>query len=247
VLLAQSPAAILVPAGEFVMGAEDGDADERPVRRVHVRAFRIDRTEVTNRAYAACVEARRCRPAVQRDPGDPGAPVVGVSHPDARTYCRFVGGRLPREVEWEKAARGTDGRTYPWGAEADCRRANFGNFRGSGPCPDNPGRPERAGARPAGASPYGVLDMAGNVWEWVADAYPGEPRKRVLRGGSCCGYFSLPRTTERLRFAADYRDDDIGFRCAYDVRLGGAARRAEGRKRREEPRSDVPGREKSPR
>jgi len=237
VALAQA-AAVLVPAGEFVMGADDemADADERPTRRVALAAFRIDRTEVTRRAYAACAAGARCRPPVPSGVADdPDLPVVGVSHDDARAYCRFVGGRLPHEAEWEKAARGTQARRYPWGDDVDCRRANFGNFQGSGPCPDNPGRPEKAGSRPSGASPYGALDMAGNVWEWVADAYAGEPGARVLRGGSCCGYFSLPRTTERLRFRRDYRDVDIGFRCAYDVRAGEGSQ-PQGRTRRAAPR-----------
>jgi formylglycine-generating enzyme required for sulfatase activity len=231
--------AVAVPGGAFTMGADDeqADADERPVRRVEVAAFRIDRTEVTRGAYAACVAKHACRaleaPA-PADASDARRPVVGVSHDDARAYCRFAGGRLPTEAEWEKAARGTDSRRYPWGDAPDCARANFGNFQGSGPCPENPGRPEPVGARPAGAGPYGTLDMAGNVWEWVADAYPGEPRARVLRGGSCCGYFSLPRTTERLRFPRDYRDTDIGFRCAYDVSGGGG--RGAGRTRRAAPR-----------
>jgi formylglycine-generating enzyme required for sulfatase activity len=247
VAAALGQAAVLVPAGEFRMGAEDGDADERPLRTAAVAAFRIDRTEVTNRAYAACVEKRRCRsraPFAGTD--DPDQPVVGVSWDDATRYCRFARGRLPSEAEWEKAARGTDGRRYPWGDGPDCRRANFGNFLGSGPCPENPGFPERVGTRPDGASPYGALDMAGNVWEWVKDAYPGEAGARVLRGGGCCGYFSLPRTSERLRFVRGYRDRDIGFRCAYDVRRGAEAP-AEGRTRRAAPRPGAAARGRAPR
>ncbi len=206
---------IEVPAGAFVMGSNDGDADERPVRTVKLARFFIDRTEVTNAAYARCVAAGACRPrAPYRGTEEADQPAVGVSWEDARAHCRFAGKRLPTEAEWEKAARGVDGRRFPWGAKADCRRANFGNFAGSGPCPDNPGRPERVGARASGQSPYGALDMGGNVWEWVEDAYAGEPDARVLRGGGCCGYFTAPRTTERLRFPHAFRDSDIGFRCA---------------------------------
>jgi len=249
VALLQAAGAVRIAGGKFVMGADDGDADERPARHVSVAAFGIDRTEVTNRAYQSCVLARRCRPRLPF-PGteDADQPVVGVSHADARAFCRFVGGRLPSEAEWEKAARGTDGRRYPWGDSPDCARSNFGNFQGSGPCPDNPGRPEQVGGRADGRSPYGALDMAGNVWEWVADLYPGEPHARVLKGGSCCGYFSLPRAAERLRFRADYRDHDIGFRCAHTIsRASGAAAPGPARTRRATPRRDGRARGKAPR
>src|SRR5262249_12102561 len=154
---------------------------------VEVKAFTIDRTEVTRAAYAACVAARRCKPvpAAAAGPadGDPQLPVTGVSWADAQAYCKFASGRLPTEIEWEKAARGTDGREYPWGGELDCARANWGNFEGEGPCAGkNPGRPTPVGRYPAGASAYGAQDMGGNVWEWVADKYDDDPTRRVVRG-----------------------------------------------------------------
>lgn len=215
-----NPAVLRLPvaAGPFVRGSARGDEDERPVRTEVLPAFVIDKTEVTRVGYAACVKARRCRPVPVEMAGPVGTdamvPVTGVSWFDARDFCAFAGGRLPREAEWEKAARGTDGREFPWGAESACARANWGNFDGEGPCAgSNPGFPVAVGRYPEGASPYGVLDMAGNVWEWVADRYGEDPRRRVVRGGSCCSYFVPPRAPNRNAWAPEYRDSDLGFRC----------------------------------
>ncbi|MEP6651961.1 MAG: formylglycine-generating enzyme family protein [Myxococcales bacterium] len=217
---ATTPAVFRLPvaAGPFVRGSAHGDEDERPVRTEVLPAFAIDKTEVTRVAYAACVRARRCRPVPAEMAGPVGTdalvPVTGVSWFDARDFCAFAGGRLPSEAEWEKAARGTDGREFPWGAEPACARANWGNFDGEGPCAaHNPGFPVAVGRYPEGASPYGVLDMAGNVWEWVADRYGEDPRRRVVRGGSCCSYFVPPRAPNRNAWAPEYRDSDLGFRC----------------------------------
>jgi formylglycine-generating enzyme len=219
-----------VPAGPFTMGSERGDPDERPVRTVQLAAYAIDRHEVTQAQYGQCVKAGACRRARQYpDSIGPSLPVVGVSWDDAGRYCRWAGKRLPTEAEWERAARGVDARTYPWGTGLSCAKANFGSFLGDGPCGGvNPGRVLPVGSRPAGVSPVGAQDMAGNVWEWVADLYapyvaPPERRRaasqpaapaRVVRGGSCCSYFAMPTTTNRLSFPPDYVDSDIGFRCA---------------------------------
>jgi serine/threonine-protein kinase len=210
---------LVVPAGPAKVGSTKGDEDERPERTVTVKAFAIDRTEVTRAAYAACVAARRCKavPADAAGPADadPQLPVTGVSWADAQAYCKFANGRLPTEVEWEKAARGADGREYPWGGQLDCARANWGNFDGEGPCAGkNPGRPTPVGRYPTGASAYGALDLGGNVWEWVADKYDEEPTRRVVRGGSCCSYFVGPRSANRNAWAPEHRDADLGFRCA---------------------------------
>src|SRR5262249_51242927 len=158
----------------FTQGSTKGDEDERPMRKVTLKAFAIDRTEVTRGDYAACVAAHRCKvapasgapvgapavadglttAAVSSDADDPKLPVTGVDWNDAQAYCRFAGGRLPTESEWEKAARGTDGREFPWGEEADCARGNWGSFEGEGPCAGkNPGHPVIVGRYPNGASP----------------------------------------------------------------------------------------------
>jgi serine/threonine-protein kinase len=207
---------VLVPAGPFVRGSTRA-LDERPVARARLAAFRIDRTEVTRAMYARCVTAGRCAKAGEAPGADLAGdlPVTNVSWHDARAYCAFVGGRLPTEAEWEKAARGTDGREFPWGADADCARANWGNYEGEGPCAGkNPGRPVPVGQYPKGASPYGVLDLAGNVWEWVETRYEEDEERRVVRGGSCCSYFIEPRAANRNAWAPHHRDADLGFRCA---------------------------------
>ncbi len=217
------PARVAVSAGPARLGSASGEDDERPSRSKHIPGFAIDRTEVTRGDYQRCVAARQCRAlpappagAAARAEGDDATlPVTGVSWNDARDFCRFAKGRLPREDEWEKAARGVDGRQYPWGDDAACARANWGTFDGEGPCAGkNPGRPVPVGSYPDGASPYGVLDMAGNVWEWVADRYDQDPSRRVVRGGSCCSYFVAPRAANRNAWAPDHRDVDLGFRCA---------------------------------
>jgi serine/threonine-protein kinase len=207
-----------VPGGAFTQGSTRGADDERPARKVTLKTFAIDRTEVTRADYAVCVADGHCKPTSEKvaaEGADPRLPVTGVDWNDAQTYCRFAGGRLPTEAEWEKAARGTDGREYPWGNDLDCARANWGNFEGEGPCAGkNPGHPVAVGQYPSGASPYGALDMGGNVWEWVADKYDEDPGRRVVRGGSCCSFFVGPRSANRNAWAPDHRDGDLGFRCA---------------------------------
>jgi formylglycine-generating enzyme required for sulfatase activity len=226
------PARVAVPAGWFVRGSADGDLDERPVRKVWLDGFAIDRTEVTAAAYRGCVRRKRCAPRPSRgEDGGDRLPVTGVSWGEAVAYCRFAGGRLPTEAEWEKAARGPDGRRFPWGERVSCERANYGAWKGEGPCgAENPGRPIDVGKITSGASPYGALDLAGNVWEWVEDRYdptayaragernprgPGRGTLRVARGGSCCSELLEPRVTNRVRWPEGYRDEDLGFRCAY--------------------------------
>ena len=215
---APQPDRVVIPAGVFTQGSTRGEEDERPARKVTLKAFAIDRTEVTQGDYAACIAAKRCKTpphAQTAAPADPKLPMTGVDWSDAQAYCKFAGARLPTEAEWEKAARGEDGREYPWGNDAECARGNWGTFEGEGPCAGkNPGHPVPVGQYPAGASPYGVLDLGGNVWEWVADKYDEDPKRRVVRGGSCCSYFVGPRAANRNAWAPQHRDGDLGFRCA---------------------------------
>ena len=212
-----------VPAGEFLMGSNDPDAadDEKPATRVFVRTFWIDRVEVTNVRYRRCVEGDACTPPIAgpwADPASAELPVSLVSWAQASAYCRWVGKRLPTEAEWEKAARGTDGRRYPWGDVFEPERANLGYTAG----------PLAVGGRSTGQSPYGVLDMAGNVWEWTSSLYrpypydpsdgredPGGRGARVNRGGSW--YYQPWYGRVSYRATADHtyrRVADLGFRCA---------------------------------
>jgi formylglycine-generating enzyme required for sulfatase activity len=224
---------IRVPGGAFVRGSTRGADDERPAQTVTLSSYLIDRTEVTRSMYARCVAARRCPGKSSELQRDPDLPMTNVSWHEARSYCAFARGRLPTEAEWEKAARGSDGREFPWGDEPDCTRGNWGNFEGEGPCAQsdqgrNPGHPVPVGSYPRGASPYGVLDLAGNVWEWVEDRYPLEPGRRVVRGGSCCSYFVAPRAANRNAWDPHHRDGDLGFRCASGPRARMAAGPAKG-------------------
>ncbi|MCC6523673.1 MAG: SUMF1/EgtB/PvdO family nonheme iron enzyme [Polyangiaceae bacterium] len=182
---------LLVPGGSFTMGADDGgEEDERPAHRVTVASFYLDATEVTNEAYGRCVAAGRCRPhdaasaTANRFGPDarfraPEQPASALGWDDAAAYCAWAGKRLPTEAEWERAARGDDGRRFPWGdTEPTADRAVFGT-----------GVTAPVGSRPAGKGPYGHLDLAGNVWEWLADEYDPYAYRRPTAGsgkpGSC--------------------------------------------------------------
>lgn len=216
---------VAVTSGSFTMGCSDA-LDQMPIHEVSLSGFRIDLTETTQAAYDRCVDAGVCGVATCANnaaaPQGASLAAVCVSWIDAQTYCQWRGGRLPTEAEWEKAARGTDGRQYPWGdEEPDCTRTNaLGCAAG----------PEPVGSRPAGASSYGVLDMAGSVWEWVADWYgegyygmspaadpsgPAVGSDRVIRGGSVgTGSPVFLRSHHRDRSPPDARVLGIGFRCA---------------------------------
>lgn len=206
---------VLVPEGEFIMGADNRAPDEKPARKVQLKAFYIDKHEVTNAEY------KEVFPNHNFQEGQEQYPVSGVSWSEATRYAQLVGKRLPTEAEWEKAARGEDGREYPWGDEFDVEYCNSeeSNIRST----------VRVGRLLGGASPYGCLDMAGNVYEWTADwyeAYPGNTEiardygqvYRVLRGGS----FKTPqfdvRASRRFFDKMDEKKPDYGFRCAMDVK-----------------------------
>ena len=236
-------AMIRVPAGWFLMGSDDGPDDERPRHKVDLAQFFIDRTKVTNAQFAAFLNALGPRgPRGENyfdiddgdarihlrdgrwraDRGHENHPVVEASWPGALAYCTWAGKRLPTEAEWEKAARGTDGRKFPWGNEPpDRTRAHFG--RGWNDL-------RAVGGFPKGASPYGALDMAGNGWEWVSSAYKPYPydandgrenptgdHVRGTRGG---GHDSPPEdltvTQRGRRVSRNPRGGhhNISFRCA---------------------------------
>ena len=222
---AENPAAmemVSVPAGEFQMGSDAGQIDEKPAHTVSLGAYWIDKTEVTNAEYVQCVADGKCKPsyyANDRKLNAENQPVVGVDWNMANAYCEWAGRRLPSEAEWEKAARGTDGRTYPWGnQEPDNSLLNYN---------ENEGKTTQVGKYPQGASPYGALDMAGNVWEWVNDWYgdypsgiqnnptgPSTGQYRMLRGGSWDYTVLNARSASRFRLSPDRRYGGYGFRCA---------------------------------
>ena len=217
-------AMIAIPAGDFTMGSDV--EDERPPHTVFVDAFEVDKLEVTNQDFERFVtetgyvtDAEKAGDTSWRyyAKDKPQHPVVKVTWNDAIDYCGWAGKRLPTEAEWEKAARGADERSYPWGNQWDAARANAKEAGNRGTT--------AVGSFPAGASPYGVLDMAGNVSEWTTDwfkAYPGGDfyspyfgeKYRVIRGGGWFSDQNLVRTTERSASAVELANDDVGFRCA---------------------------------
>jgi formylglycine-generating enzyme required for sulfatase activity len=238
-------------AGQTEQNCKQWGNRETPRHRVTLDAFHIDRYEVTNALFERFARATSHQTTAEREgkgrvyrqkddkwqfedvngaswraPSGPGTsapgdhPVVQVSWHDAEAYCRWAGKRLPTEAEWEKAARGTDGRRYPWGEDWDAAKAN-GTMSVKATT--------RVGAYPAGVSPYAVHDMAGNVWEWVADWFdenyyqrslernpkgPDSGSTRVLRGGSWFIIAVNLRTAFRNNNSPGHRDNGRGFRCA---------------------------------
>ncbi|MBN1657316.1 MAG: SUMF1/EgtB/PvdO family nonheme iron enzyme, partial [Anaerolineae bacterium] len=215
-----------VPAGEFMMGGDGGDDDEKPAHTVYLDAFWIDRTEVTNAQFQQCVAAGACKVGKMfnyNPEKDADISIDEITWAQANAYCSWVGARLPTEAEWEKAARGTDGRKYPWGnGEPNCDKACYEECE----C-----RRAAADQRTAGASPYGALDMAGNLWEWASDWYdntyytrsparnpqgPDSGSQRVLRGGAYWFARWDLRTANRWDMTPGDHRNDIGFRCVVD-------------------------------
>lgn len=228
---------VYVPAGEFEMGSTDGDGNEQPVHTVAPDAFWIDQTEVTNAQYTLCVKDGKCEQSLRADDADfngDDCPVVSVSWNDAVTYCQWAGARLPTEAEWEYAARGSEGHVYPWGDEFDGALVNFCDTNCDYDWKTteyNDGYAMTAPVKsyPKGVSWCGAYDLAGNVWEWVADWYdedyydsspsqnpagPSSGEYKVLRGGGWnCDSFLL-RCAYRFRYLPDRTRDYDGFRCA---------------------------------
>jgi len=247
---------VCVPAGEFLMGAASDDAlerdNEKPQHQVYLDAYWIDRTEITNAEFSRCMAAGACQPKIYDTVATTYIPYA--VHPDyqdypalleefdaAAAYCMWAGRRLPTEAEWEKAARGTDGRRYPWGNEIDCAHASYYDCTMNAKQPNEPLNGPRCGysyfcqtvqvdSHLVGASPYGALNMAGNVWEWVADWYspdyyavspannpsgPATGKYNVLRGGGSKSFEPDLRVTARASGSpSHFFDSQIGFRCA---------------------------------
>jgi formylglycine-generating enzyme required for sulfatase activity len=223
---------LLIPGGEFMMGAEDIAPDTRPMHRLMVGSFWLDRYKVTNGDYRRCVDGGGCLPPKERRAFDDAErtrhPVVNVTWTQARNYCHWKGKRLPTEAEWEKAARGTDARRYPWGNATDPNllRAKNGEtgIQGNGT--------EAVGSQPGNASPYGIFDMVGSVSEWVKDWYsedfyqvspthdPQGPVRgsfRVLRGGELSERPLEHHVSIRGWDEMTYWGPTLGFRCALDA------------------------------
>ena len=213
----------LVPAGEFIMGSDDEQAgDAQPAHTVTLPDFYMDVYEVTRARYQECFSAGACSdsinvPSLESYFESPNLPMSSLNWEQAKTYCEWRGARLPSEAEWEKAARGTNGRTYPWGEVFDEEHVQLS------------GGPHEVGIYELGKSPYGMYDMSGNVWEWTSDApvpYPGyqgdqghfRETDRVLRGGSWEAPDPAALSTW-FRFFSFEGDNAgyVGFRCAREV------------------------------
>jgi formylglycine-generating enzyme required for sulfatase activity len=234
--VSNSPAQLIdIPAGDYMMGSADGEKvsfqNEKPQHRVYLNEYWIDVHKVSNAMYAACVDDEICtapgsdysgwRSNIYENPDYRDHPVTNVTWQQARDYCIWAGRDLPTEAQWEKAARGLDRRIYPWGDTIDCSLANYSECKIKDTTPVNRYK--------AGASPYGVLDMSGNVWEWVLDWYdpgyygispsinPGGPitgTLKVLRGGSWLNGATYVRTAYRFPAKPDQPSNYYGFRCA---------------------------------
>jgi len=231
-----------VPEGKFVMGSSPKELDqamkkckfcnidqlksEAPRHLLQLDAFWMDKTEITNGMYGKCVQAGKCeKPGCKYYdlPKYAKHPAVCVTWQQAQDYCQWAGGHLPTEAEWEKAARGTEGRIYPWGGDSSQAKANY--WGSPGYC-SNTIKP--VGSYLSGASPYGVLDMAGNVAEWTQDWYNAnyyqdspvlnpqgaqKGKERVLRGGAYCFSDNDIRSARRAYSEPNVRFDIVGFRC----------------------------------
>ncbi len=208
--------------------------NEGPAHKVYLSAFRIDRTEVSNQAYQRCVVANVCTPshlpATKPVLAAPKLPAVYVTWNQAQRYCRWVGGDLPTEAQWERAASGLNQRPFPWGFYYNSHLANHGSFKMTPDTKDGYEFAAPVDAFAEGKSPFGLLNMAGNVWEFTADYYaskyrtkenrvdpkgPNKGNSRVIRGGSWRSPVYTLRTAYRANIEQNESRSDVGFRCAY--------------------------------
>ncbi len=225
---------IYIPSGKFVMGAGNSDSgayeSEMPQNTISLDSYWIDKYEITNAMYKLCVQASVCSPPSDFQSSTHSSyygnsrydqyPVINITWFDANTYCKWAGRRLPTEAEWEKAARGTDARIFHWGNEFGGNLANYNN---------NKLDTTQVGSFPGGSSFFGLLDMAGNVWEWVADWYqasyykemplqnptgPSSGSRKIVRGGGFKSTYFYLRISYRFGWDPEYYDNNIGFRCA---------------------------------
>jgi formylglycine-generating enzyme required for sulfatase activity len=208
---------VVIPEGRAILGSDTTgrgrDPWERPEHEVRMHSFMIDQYPVTNDDY------RRFNPEHSFAPGHGRHPVVNVTRQEAEAYARWAGKRLPTEMEWERAARGDDDRNYPWGSDYKANRANTSESGKFGTT--------EVDAFPDGASPFGVMDMIGNVWEWTSSwytSYPGARRpfdytgqQAVVRGGTCFEDQTRNRCSRRHYFPPGTRNATLGFRCAKSV------------------------------
>ena len=229
---------VWIEGGTFSMGSEDGDDDEKPAHQVRVSGFYMDRTEVTNKQYDACVQAGKCLPAhyddssayivwkggkwkkgiVRQEFRGPRQPVVAVAWEQAKTYCRWRGGRLPTEAEWECACKMGQTMEYYWDCNSNNEYAWYSENSDNRTHPVGQKKPNN----------LGLYDMSGNVWEWCSDWYgksyyqdspsnnpqgPDSGDRRVLRGGAWNISKNRLRCTYRYRHDPDFRNDLLGFRC----------------------------------
>jgi len=232
---------VLIPAGQFVMGSDEGVLDEKPAHSVFMDSYYIDKYEVTNEQFELCVQLKICRRPIDVSSyqrlsyfGNPlfaDYPVINVTIEMARAYCEdWRGARLPTEAEWEKAARGTDSSTFPWGDEINCSHANYRDKA----C-ERVRDTTSVDSFERGVSDYGVYNMSGNVWEWVKDWYspayylnspdsnPPGPASAVVgiyyvkRGGSFQDEWSNLRTTNREKNDPTNYGSNLGFRCVRPI------------------------------
>lgn len=224
---------VQIPEGPFTMGSQDGDPDEAPEHQVFLKAYYIDKKEVTQEEYERFWKmTKRRKPVVEVFEDDqtkilkPALPAMGITWNDADAYCKWAGKRLPTEAEWEKAGRGEGKRKYAWGEDVGLGRANIDGSEDGYQYLAPPGSFE------SGRSPYGVYDMIGNVAEWVADPYgeqyyqkssyrdpkgPVEGEHKVIRGGSWRETAQNARLSKRFQAKYWRTDITIGFRCAKDL------------------------------